>query len=426
MADIVSIASDDTLKELIQQRFQHEPAWMRERRLTAAEAYFALDWPKLSRTPLKKRRLDQIPVFNAPPGSNHAAPVFRATDGEVKIHLVNNQVVALSVPSALTDRGLVLKPLAESLGEAPVQEHLGRIIPDSDDKVTALTAALWQNGVYLHVPAGLRETVQVSIESEASQQLPALLTRNLIVCERGTHVIITERLRSEDGADKMLLSEHTEIVVGAGAKVQYGAIQQCSSRVEGFIHRAGQIAQDGTLEWNIGEFGAGLVVSDHVSHLNEPGALTKSVTVFFGSGQQHQDYTAKSYHHAPHTTSDMVARGVMKDRSRSVFTGLTQIEKGAKGTDGRQREQTLMLSDEARADAIPSLLIDERDVYAAHAASAGPVDRAALFYLTSRGLTEEEAERMIVHGFLAPVIDSIPVQELRSEVWDAVERKIRE
>ena len=423
MTETAIVSSEADLKSLIAERFPTEPQWMLTRRLKAAQDYFALDWPRLERTPLKLRKLEDIPVFQA-------LPTMAVQDGlpaeGVVIRLSNNQVVSLTVAERWLQQGLVLEPLKEALTRPEVQEYLGSLIADDSDKIAALNGALWQNGVFLRVPPELDETVEVSVEHYADKNVRALLTRNLFVCGSHSRVVVTERLSTGPRDDKMLLSENTEIVIDEGGRLEYGAIQHCDPKVDGFIQRSGRVAQDGHLEWNIGEFGAGLIVASHNTHLAEPGASTRSTTVFFGSHQQHQDYTARSYHHAHHTVSDMVARGVMKHKARSIFTGLTQIDKGAHGSDGRQKEQTLMLSDDSRADAIPSLLIDEHDVFAAHAASAGPVDKAAVFYLTSRGLTEAEAVRLIVHGFLAPVIDTIPREQLRAEVWDAVGRKIRE
>ncbi|NMP21178.1 Fe-S cluster assembly protein SufD [Sulfobacillus harzensis] len=423
MQDTLTTATENTFRDWIESRKALEPEWMHQRRLLAAEASFALDWPKLERTPLKKRRLDQIPLF--PAATTKTAIPPEATDEAAAIvRWRGRNVVSVSVPQALADRGVVLRPLTDALDQEPVREHLGRLLDEREDKVAALNAALWTAGTYLFVPGNLPEPLSVSLEIDLGAEDTALFSRNLIVVGRNSRVLVTERITGGPESAKMLLAHNTEVVVSEGASVQYGSIQQASERVEGFIHRQADLQNDAHIEWLIGEFGSALLVGDHVSQLNQPGASTKSITVFFGSAQQHQDFTAKSFHHAPHTVSDMVARGVMKGRARSVFTGLTQIDKGARGSDGRQKEQTLMLSEEARADAIPSLLIDERDVYAAHAASAGPIDKAAVFYLTSRGLTEKEAERMIVHGFLAPVIDKIPNDPLRDQVWQAVERKI--
>ncbi len=422
MAETLTTATEDTFREWIQSRAAIEPQWVQERRLAAAEASLRLDWPKLERTPLKKRKLDQISLF--PHHSLQPVKSMEPTGAQLSVRWTGGDTVEVSLPESLAERGLVLRPLKDALNFEPVQQYLGTLIGDQDDKITALNAALWTAGTYLYVPPHLPEPIAISLEIDLDAEETALFSRNIVVVGQGSRVLITERLTGDGGHDRMLFSHNSEVFLEAGASVQFGCIQQCPDRVEGFIHRQAQIQNDAHLEWLIGEFGAGLLVGDHVTHLKAPGASTKSITVFFGTGQQHQDFTARSFHHAPYTKSDMVARGVMKGRSRSVFTGLTQIDQGARGSDGRQKEQTLMLSEEARADAIPSLLIDERDVYAAHAASAGPVDKGAIFYLTSRGLTEKEAERMIVHGFLAPVIDGIPIEGLRAEAWQAVERKI--
>lgn len=419
----LTATSAEELESFIQQQYQDDPEGVRQRRLEAARQYFDLEWPRLERTPLEKREFDEIGMLDTLPSSRPDATVISTG---AYIHLVDNQLMAVQLPESLSSRGVILMPMRHAVVEhgPEIDKHLGQLIPDLQDKETALNAALWQNGVYLYVPDNVDVPVEVAIQVHATADLRALLSRNLILCGRNSHVVITERLTSAQSSARTLLADHTEIVVKDGGNVQYGAIQLFENHVEGFIHRAANLYRDAKIDWNIGEFGSGFLVSDHTAYLSEPGATTKSVTVFFGAHRQHQDYTARGYHRAPHTRSDIVARGVMKGRAKSVFTGLTHIDAGARGSDGRQKEQTLMLSDEARADAIPSLIINERDVFASHAASAGPIDKAALFYLTSRGLTEKEAERMIVHGFLAPVIDSIPIVALRDEVWEAVERKI--
>ncbi|MCY0877736.1 MAG: SufD family Fe-S cluster assembly protein [Firmicutes bacterium] len=428
MTQTASISSLEQMKERIKVRWGDEPRWSLERRLLAAEQIFEKDWPRLERTPLKKRKLDEIPVWTGDGRlTAPARPTVRKDEPYAAwLTFADHDVKVWEVGAALQDNGVIAAPLASVLTHPLVQTHLGHLIADDSDKISALTAALWEGGMFLYVPDGFAEPVSLFIEHQATHLARGVFIRNLVWAGRGARVVVSERLTTEEGGEKALLTENTEIFVQEDAEVEYGAIQLCSLPAHSFLRRYGRVGARGKLLWNVGEFGAQLAVAEQVTHLSEPGASSNSITVFFGSRQQHQDYTAKSLHHAPHTQSNMVARGVMKDKARSIFTGVTHIESGAKGSDGRQREQTLMLSDEARADAIPSLIIDERDVYAAHAASAGPVDKSWVFYLMSRGLSESEAVRLIVHGFLAPVIDSIPRPLLRDAVWDAVERKIRE
>lgn len=412
------------IQQMVEQLFPEEPEWLHARRKEFAVAYAEMAMPIKQRTPLKNRKLGQVPIFS-PLAKLSASPAEGL--GEAYLDLFNGTEVSRRIPKPVGDQGVLILPLAEACQVAPqlVEQYLGSAVDETADKFQALNSAFWTNGLFVYVPPRTEVAFPITVSHRAGPDARGFFPRTLVVADRQSRVIIAERYLSESG-ERSLVSAATEIVALDGASVQYGGIQQFATSADAFIRRVGRVGRDAQINWNIGEFGAGLLVSGHRTILGEPGGQSKSVTVFFGGTTQHHDYTGESLHIAPHTSSDMVARGVMKDRSRSVFTGVTDIKAGAVGTDGRQKEQTLMLSEEARADAIPSLLIEERDVYAAHSASAGPVDRSALFYLMGRGLPEREAIRLIVHGFLAPVIDSIPLDEMRDRVWDAVERKISE
>ena len=231
---------------------------------------------------------------------------------------------------------------------------------------------------------------------------------------------------SGDPADghRVLVSEVMEVDARAGSHVTVAGIQQLPPGAEAFLRRRARVGKDARVDWNTGEFGAALSVAGLGTHLQGSGSSMSSVTVFYGTGAQHQDYTAAVVHGAPHTRSDILARGVMADRSRSVFTGQSVIEKGAVGSDARQKEQTLMLSDQARADAIPSLQIDDNDVFAAHSASAGPIDATMLYYLESRGLDPEQARRVVIRGFLEPILAGLAPPSVQERVRELVEAKL--
>lgn len=423
--------NETELKALVNRLSEGEPKWLADKRARAAEAFVALPLPDRRRTPLKNRKLDRIPVFEPP--TDETPPATRApkTDGAL-LQFAHDRVEIAELPVALKDAGVLLLDMRDALALAPelVREHLGRAVADDLDKFQALNAAYWQNGAFLYVPPRVRVDVAVTIAHYTRPERRGFFPRTLIVADRESKVTVVENFftapSSDPSPEKTLASGCVEIIVGEGAQVEYGSMQSLSPQTEFFLRRGMRVARDGKLRLSIGEFGSGLTVSEHVAYLDAPGAEARSTTVFFGGSGQHQDYTAKAVHEAPYTTSDTVAKGVMKGRGRSVFTGVTQIKKGAHQSNGRQKEQTLMLSDRSRADAIPSLLIDEHDVFAAHSASAGPVDQNTLYYLMSRGLDETEAIRTVVRGFLAPVVDSISVQTIRALVWDAVERKIVE
>ncbi len=425
-----TIAEASTLAPMEQFILDHhgsEPGWLLARRRQYAARYLELPLPVRQRTPLKNRKLERIPIF-VPTPTTQLSPVLESRHTLFNLITVNGRSVHANLPKSAQNEGVVLLSLRDALIQSPelVQETLGSVIDDAVDKFQALNAALWQDGLFLYVPPRVTLTEPITIQHYGTDGASAIFPRTVIVLDRESVVTVNEQYVSESGNEKSLWSCATEIVLRDGAVCHYGAIQQLASSADAFVRRAARVGRDARINWNVGEFGAGMVVSEHLSLLDQPGGQAYSTTVFFGSRSQHQDYTATARHVAPHTASNMVARGVMKDSARSVFTGVTDIKKGATGSDGRQKEKILMLSDTSRADAIPSLLIEENDVFAAHAASAGPVDPHAIFYLMGRGLTEIEATRLIVHGFLAPVIDSIPVGDLRDEVWAQVERKILE
>ncbi|MBX6377723.1 MAG: SufD family Fe-S cluster assembly protein, partial [Clostridia bacterium] len=206
-----------------------------------------------------------------------------------------------------------------------------------------------------------------------------------------------------------------------GARVRFCAVQQAGDGVYNFAQRAARVEGGGRVEWMLAEFGGRLTRSSFVSLLVGSGAASEARAVFLAGGRQHMDLVGQHVHCSDHTESDMTVRGVLGDRARSVFRGLIQIDKGARESSAHQREQTLLLSERARTDAIPSLIIDENAVRAGHAATTGPIDREQVFYMMSRGLTEQQATRLIVEGFFAPVVEGIPVDAVRKAVAERME-----
>lgn len=425
MTTATPVADLSDLQEWISKTHVHEPKWLLDRRLKMAEEYHTLPLPTRHRTPLKNRRLEKIPILETFQDLSSDLPSDYKRS-EAYMNLVNGTLGLKAIPHELLEQGVLIMSMQEALlsHSDMVESLLGHVINDTLDKFQALNAALWNNGLFLYVPKGVIVQSPITIVHSITERANSLFPRSLIIADQDSSVTVIENYLSEASSHPVLVSGAVEIICHDNSKVHYGSIQNLSQNTSSFLRRWGDVGQDATLKWSIGEFGAKLAVSEHNSRLTHSGGQTDSITVFFGSNAQHQDYTANSSHIAPHTKSNMIAKGIMKDTARSVFTGVTDIKKGAFQSDGRQKEQTLMLSKASRADAIPSLLIEERDVFAAHAASAGPVDQTSLFYLMGRGLTEQEAIRLIVYGFLSPVIDNIPLESLRNIVWDEVERKL--
>lgn len=407
-----------------------EPTVLADRRRTARELYEALPVPTRPRTPLKARRLEAIPYREPAAADPAEVPVALRSAPESAGHVVlsNGHVLSCQLGDAARHAGVRLLSLADAAQHEAelLSQHLGSLVAADTDRFTAANAAFWRDGVLLVVPRGVAVAQPITIVHWVGAAAAGVFPRTLVVARDDASVAVVETYLG-DPADshRVLVSATTEVVAGPGSHVSISALQQLPPGAEAFLRRRGRAQHDARIDWATAEFGASLSVAGHHTDLAESGASTTSHTVTFGSAAQHFDYDAEVVHIGPNTTSDMRARGVMSGRSRSIFTGLSEIRKGARRSDARQKEETLMLSADARADTIPSLLIDDNDVFAAHAASAGPIDELALYYLASRGIPRADGIDLLVRGFLGPVVERIALPAVQDRVWEAVEAKLQ-
>ena len=408
-----------------------EPAILADRRRTACDLYEALPVPRRPRTPLKARRLEAIAYLEeTAPDPSEVPVVLRSAPGSAgHVVLSNGHVVSCRLGAAASRAGVRLLSLAEAAQHDAdfVAQHLGSLVAPATDRYAAANAAFWRDGVLLVVPRGVALSEPITVVHWVGSAAAGVFPRTLILAQDEASAAVVETFMGEPtDTHRVLVSATTEVIAGPGSHVSLSALQQLPPGAEAFLRRRGRAHQDARIDWATAEFGAALSVAGHHTDLAESGASTTSHTVTFGSGAQHFDYDAEVVHFGAHTTSDMRARGVMSGRSRGIFTGLSEIRKGARRADARQKEETLMMSSDARADAIPSLLIDDNDVFAAHAASAGPVDELALYYLASRGIPRADAVALLVRGFLGPVVERIALPAVQDRIWQAIEGKLQE
>jgi Fe-S cluster assembly protein SufD len=217
----------------------------------------------------------------------------------------------------------------------------------------------------------------------------------------------------------------SEVIVGNNAQVKYGAVDTLSKDMQTYVNRNAYVKNDGRVEWALGLMNDGNTISENITNLHGNGAYGDTKTVVVGTGNQKQNFTTKVIHFGKNSNGYILKHGVMKDAASSIFNGIGKIEHGATKSDAVQESRVLMLSPEARGDANPILLIDEDDVTAGHAASVGRVDPTQLYYLMSRGISKTEAERLIIHGFLAPVVNQLPVEAVKKQLTEVIERKVK-
>jgi len=302
-----------------------------------------------------------------------------------------------------------------------VERHLGRLFPLDQNLLSAAQAAHLSGGVLLYVPRGVvvEEPLQVVYEAQDGE---AQYVHTLVIAEDGAEVTLLERY---EGTGDYLHVGVVEVFPAQGARVRYGYLQNHSQDAWAFTFRRGLTGRDATLDWAGGEFGGALVRSEIVCKLAGEGSESNLKVVFGATDRQHQDIVAAQVHTGPNSRSDILGRGVLSGRAHTVFRGNGQIDYGAKNASTYQKQQTLLLSEKARADSIPALIINDHEVAGAgHAATVGQLDEEQLFYLMSRGLTRAEAVHMLVLAFLAPVLEQIPVAELRDEMTQLMGEKV--
>ncbi len=331
---------------------------------------------------------------------------------------------------ALATQGVILTDI-----QTAAREHADLIRPylltdcvqAGESKFTALHAALLSGGLFLYVPRNVVIEAPVEFAIHVEQSGAGIFNHTLVVAEAGAAVTLVERSSSMAGV-KGLHSGIVEVFAQPGAQVRFGSVQNWEGGIRSFTVRRALVERDARVDWTLGEFGGRLTRAELTSRMKGQGADSNAFVVYFGSGEQHLDVSTGMVHEpgADHSTSDVRAHGVLNGKARSVYRGLGQIRAGARACRTFQRQQTLLLSDEARSDSIPGLLIDEYDVeQAGHAATTGQVDREHLFYLMSRGIPEREALRLIVTGFFAPLMERIPVPALRAELAELIEHRLQ-
>ncbi|HWN22292.1 MAG TPA: Fe-S cluster assembly protein SufD [Gaiellaceae bacterium] len=308
----------------------------------------------------------------------------------------------------------------ERLGDHP---RLGELV-GSDEKFAAHNAAMWEHGLLVHVPQGfvLEQPLYIRIVNDLDGG--SLFWRLLIVAEPESRFAVIEEYASTSPEVAGYVNAAVEIFVMEAAKVEYVSVQNVSRQTWHFGTHHARVERDAELDWVAGGFGSKKGKVRIQNDLAGRGATSRVTGAYFTDGTQHLDYDTFQEHIAPDTTSDFAFKGALRDDSRAVWRGMIRVEEDAQKTNAYQENRNLLLSKTAHADSIPGLEILANDVRCTHGATLGQVDREQLFYLMARGLTRQEAERMIVRGFFQDVLDRIELEPVREALGAALEARI--
>jgi Fe-S cluster assembly protein SufD len=413
-------------------RHSGEPEWLTASRLKGLELASELELPQLD-----KIRIDRWnwPNLGVAAGAAQAGERDRAawsgllpSEEHARNAIVQQGSVTVhrELAAEWKEQGVIYTDLATAVREHEtlVRPHLMKAVAAAEHRLSAVHAALWNGGVFLYVPKGVKITqpLYALFVTEAAEQ--SLAPHVLIVAEAGSEVSYVEQYLSSPTEGEQLVSTMAEVYAAEGAHVRFASIHSLGAGVIDVAYRRADLTKDARVDWVIGEMNAGNAISDTTTRLSGDGSSTDVKVICVGDAEQRLSLTTRNVHIGKATESDMSSRAVMRQAATAIINGITKIEKGATGANGQQTEKVLMLSPAARGDANPILLIDEDDVKAGHAASVGQVNPEQIFYLMSRGLTKEAAERLVIYGFLAPVIAEIPIPELEEQFRQLVERKL--
>jgi Fe-S cluster assembly protein SufD len=413
------------------------PDFIREYRLRAWQTYQNQPFPKITDEPWRRTDIHRLPIsrFRLPEAGEYED--LPAVQAELLHPLVSDQhggqIVLqpggslVEVSDELRSTGVIFTDLvtAEREHAEKLACILGQIVRSDEGKFAALAAAYSQNGVFVYVPSG----VQVEHPLQSVLWGPGVdlahLSHILVWLEDGASLTYVHEYASiTEPAGHTLHAGIVEIHVGAGANLRFVELQSWGEHVWNFSHERARVGRDGNLDWIFVAVGSHLTKNFSDLDLIGEGASGRMSGFYFTDGVQHLDHDTQQNHLAPHTTSDLLFKGALKDRSRSVWQGMIYVAPGAQKTDGYQANRNLILSDKARADSIPGLEIMADDVRCTHGATVGKIDPDEIFYTRSRGIPLPVAQRLIVEGFFDPVIQRIPFEGVQNRLKKTIEEKM--
>lgn len=404
-----------------------EPQWLADLRLKAFEKIAELDLPVIERVKFHRWNLGDGTL--AENEATAAVPDFTALGDNPKLVQVGTQTVLEQMPAELAEQGLVFTDFYTALEQIPdvIEQHFSTAIQFDEDKLAAYNNAYFNSAAVLYVPDNVEitEPIEGIFYQDGTSPVP-FNKRVLIIAGRHSQFTYLERFETLNAGDvKTSANIAVEVIAQAGSQIKFAAIDRLGSNVTTYMSRRGRHADDATIDWALGVMNQGNVVADFDSDLVGRGSHANLKVVALSSGRQVQGIDTRVTNYGHNSIGHILQHGVILERGTLTFNGIGHIIRGAKGADAQQESRVLMLSDQARSDANPILLIDENDVTAGHAASIGQVDPEDMYYLMSRGLDRATAERLVIRGFLGAVITEIPVKAVRDDMIHVIEDNLK-
>lgn len=412
----------------------NEPSWLSDLRIKAFSDLEELPMPRPDKTKIDKWNFTSFKTHTV---ESEAFASLEELPKEIKSIIEenenlyiqrNNTPAHINLSAAIKEQGVIFTDIftaARDHAELVQKYFMKDGVKVNEHRLTALHAALLNGGAFLYVPKNVEIKEPIQAVFLVDNPETTLFNHVLIVAEDNSSVTYVENYFSAVESNEGIANIVTEVFANANAKVEYGAVDTLSKGFTTYVNRRGVVARDARLEWALGLMNDGNTISDNTTNLMGDGSYGDTKSVVVGRGEQKQNFTTAVVHFGKRSEGFILKHGVMKDSASTIFNGIGKIEYGATKANAEQESRVLMLSEKARGDANPILLIDEDDVTAGHAASVGRVDPLQLYYLMSRGIAKKEAERLVIHGFLAPVVNQLPIEGVRKQLVEVIERKVQ-
>ncbi|HUV31469.1 MAG TPA: Fe-S cluster assembly protein SufB [Acidobacteriota bacterium] len=420
---------DHEVVEMIS-RMKKEPRWMSERRHEALEVFYSKPIPQWGNTellseidfdniyyfmkPIEKQQTswDDVPEYIKKTFDRLGIPqAERDFLGGVSAQY-ESEVVYHSMRDDLKKQGIVFLDMDSGLREHPdiVEKYFGSIIPTRDNKFAALNTAVWSGGSFIYVPPGVDVKVPLQAYFRINAENMGQFERTLIIADKGARVHYIEGCTAPVYSTDSLHSAVVEVIAMEGASIRYTTIQNWSRNIYNLVTKRASAHSNATVEWVDGNLGSRLTMKYPCIQLLGEGARGEILSVAFAGSGQHQDAGAKVIHAAPRTSSRITSKSISKDAGRASYRGLVKVHKNAHNSKVSVECDALLIGQEARSDTYPTMEIDCEQVRVEHEARVSKVAEEQLFYLTSRGLSEDEARLLIVNGFMEPFTKELPLE----------------
>lgn len=409
---------------------KNEPEWMLKYRLRALDIFLKKPMPRWGNCQL----LDDIDFENifyfvrssertekswddVPEGIKQTFDRLGIPEAERKFLAgvtaqYKSEVVYHSIREDLEAQGVVFLDMDSGLREHEeiVRKHFGTVIPAADNKFSALNSAVWSGGSFVWVPEGVKVEIPLQAYFRINAENMGQFERTLIIAEPGSFVHYIEGCTAPTYSTDSLHSAVVELIAKPGAHIRYTTIQNWSKNVYNLVTKRAVAHTDAKVEWVDGNIGSKLTMKYPAIHLVGERAHGEVLSIAFAGDDQHQDAGAKMVHAAPNTTSMVVSKSISKNGGRTSYRGLVKVYPNAKGAKSNIKCDALLLDEKSRSDTYPTMEIDEKDVTIEHEATVSKVGEEQLFYLMSRGLTQDEATAMIINGFFEPFTKELPLE----------------